>query len=126
MDVLATAKRVIDTDLMTARQQVIAQRRQRVATHALRIDRSGAGAGPGGKGQAAMASSWLNNNASPHLGVFSASSNENAIQLHLAPPPGAECIAHGNAPNICAPTRAQGFLPQEAKFRGRLDLGLLL
>jgi len=121
VDVLATAKRVIDTDLMTARQQVIAQRRQRIATHALKIDRSGAaGSGKAFAGGQTF-TSWLNNNASSHLGVFSSSSNENAIQLHLAPPPGAECIAHGNAPNICAPTRGGGgFFPQEAKFRGHL------
>jgi hypothetical protein len=126
VDVLATAKRVIDTDLVTTRRNVIAHRRQRVSPSALKIEhvkdqaRGKGGSGLGGLGLGGS-TSWLNTNASnSQLAFSSSSSSDGTIKLHLAPPPGAEFIAHGSTMNICAPTRTIGVFPQKATFYGEV------
>ena len=113
VDVLATAKRVIDTDLVTTRQHVIARRRQNVS--AKQIHRNNPDNKLGKKLRRNF-TPWLNY-SSPHF-----SSNDNTLRLHLAPPRGAELMTHGSTTNICSPTRSpHSFLPEKPKFSGELD-----
>ena len=107
VDVLATARRVFDTQRQASRHQLVAMRRRR----ARRLRVGGAEEG----GRAAMAGkSWC----LPLGGVFSSSGASNGIHLRLAPPLGSELIAHGGGPNLCATTRVPGSFPARAKFSG--------
>ncbi|QDZ21299.1 hypothetical protein A3770_05p38170 [Chloropicon primus] len=126
VDVLATAKRVFETQQRASRHAKWVTSRGRVRPRELRVARvDGAEGGQGGlrTSRGSGGASWLSSSGGAASFLSTIGGDETHHHLHLAPPPGSEhMVAHGGGTSniTAATTRVVGAFPQRAQFHGEL------